>query len=271
MRRLLRLWPALLTMVGFFTLAYSLPVKEWLPAITYTANFTRMVDSMFDEAYPFVLGHTWSLALEEQFYLIWPLLLLAIFRARNPIFWVIILATLTGTWRLVMLQDGDQVWRMLQGLDTRADALMIGSALAFAAPTLLSRMWPIGVAFLAWMSQIEITTSWIYMWGFPLIALAAASVIAKVSTSQEGLITRVLELSPIRMMGVISYAFYLWHFPILWFFHQHGKVTCLAVSVAMAYASWIFIEQPLRRKREAIIGKLIWRGRIAETTQSFRP
>lgn len=249
LRRLLRLWPALLAMVAVLCLLHPVPVREWLPTITYTSNITRIIGD-----YPSLFAHTWSLAVEEQFYLIWPLMLLLILKSQRPVLWLVIGVVLAASWRL-HLEQTESVYRVLNSLDTRADGLMLGALLAFIDPKHFARFWPFGILGLVWMLAAHYNDPWVMAFGLPLIALCAATLIAKVTHDQEGWITRFLELKPLSGLGRISYAFYVWHYPILYFYYpKYGFFLCLIATTLFAWASWILIERPIRQNRDRLSG-----------------
>lgn len=244
-RRALRLYPALIVMCLFFVVAQSVSWKDWLPALTYTANFTRLL-----YFFPTVFGHTWSLAIEEQFYLVWPIAMIFILRTKNPVVWVVSLALIFCTWRLYLLQNDASNWRLYNMPDTRADALMIGACLAFVNLKPLGRAWPIGGPFLLWsLLSLIITDEGLFVWGLPAVALASATIIAKITSDQNSLLTRLLHTKALRGLGVISYAFYVWHYPILWFYHSQGVLFCLFASILAAYLSWVLVERPIKEYR----------------------
>lgn len=252
LRRILRLWPALLVMVATFYLLKNLPVREWLPSITYTSNITRVLWE-----YPIAIGHTWSLAIEEQFYLLWPLSLLFILKSKRPVFWITVILLVGIIWRLsIVVTQGDEILRICNGTDTRLDGLMAGALIAFIDHKRIAKYWPLGVFVLVFYLTISHTDSGNIVWGFPLLAIASAILIAKVASDQNGLISRFLELPPLRGLGVISYAFYLWHFPVIWYYHSYGRVWCLVATILLAWGSWILIERPIRKNRDAIVGSI---------------
>src|SRR5262245_21094061 len=137
-RRALRLFPALAVLCIVF-LAYAFFVlrdptqglREIVVVALYLSNWTRAAGLNFPEW----LGHTWSLAIEEQFYLLWPLVLLAISAARRPIPLLLAVAgaiVAVSCWRLTLVMHGASTDRLYNGTDTRADALLMGVALALA-------------------------------------------------------------------------------------------------------------------------------------------
>jgi peptidoglycan/LPS O-acetylase OafA/YrhL len=252
-RRALRLWPALIAMVVPFSLIFAMHSDEWLPALFYFSNFTL-------PEYPRVFLHTWSLALEEQFYLLWPLAFVLLV-GRCPLAMLVAISTLATLWAgYAYLTDpyfNDLEFRP----DLRMSPLFIGCALAFTSETWLRRLgflWPFALVALIWMLAFKPT----HLTMLPPIPEAAAVLIAKVATDQQGRLTRLLEWAPLAGLGVISYAVYLWHLPVLrylgWSFGAWG---CLILAIALAWASWILIERPMRRNRTRLIS-FMNRGRL---------
>jgi peptidoglycan/LPS O-acetylase OafA/YrhL len=149
-RRSLRLFPALLLMCLLFV-AYSAVfssdiskrLREVMEGLLYVTNWS----TAFDLGHSHYLGHTWSLGIEEQFYLLWPVVLVGVLQLRRGhviAFWVaLMLAVAAATWRTGLAIDGARTWRLYSGFDTRCDAVLIGCALTFIAPR-LALLWPLG-------------------------------------------------------------------------------------------------------------------------------
>jgi peptidoglycan/LPS O-acetylase OafA/YrhL len=268
-RRARRLLPALLvvllvTVVGAH---YFLPAENplrlrWdaLSALSYVANW-RMIyhgGGYFDQTAPAsALQHTWSLGIEEQFYLLWPLLLLAI--PRRFLALACGAGALASAGVMAVLYNPLDFDRAYFGTDTRAQALLVGCALA-ARP--LSR-WVTAVwgtfgagVFLVALVRADGSDAWLYHGGFLLIAVGVAGVIAHAVASPRGLTARVLALPALVWVGQISYGLYLWHWPLYQFLTAERTGTSgfnllafrLAVTVAAATASYLLVEQPIRRR-----------------------
>ena len=293
-RRARRLLPALFLVLG----AVALFAATWAPAdmlqrlrvdafaaIGYAANwrFIASGQSYFAQfASPSPLQHMWSLAIEEQFYLVWPplfLVLLRLTRGSRPAL-LAITAGLAGTSALLMavlFTPGADPARVYYGTDTRAQSLLIGAALALlldrrrvGATPLGSRCLhaaAIGAALLlgvAWARTPD-NAAWLYRGGLAVTALLVAVVIAGVTAETPGPLGRLLSLRAIRWIGVISYGLYLWHWPV-YLALSRGRTgldgpALLAVrltcTVAIATASYYLVEQPIRRG--ALRG---WRVRV---------
>ena len=221
-RRVRRLAPALLIMVCVVTalfVAAGAPQllgggrQPWA-ALLYVSNWTRTAPGVIGGA----LGHTWSLAIEEQFYLVWPLVLVAGWRTdgRRGVFAAaLLLATASALWRAVIYDPS--VWeRTYFGLDTRFDALAVGCALAAAPyrPRLPRALTGFAsVALGIGIVTVPETAAWMHRGGFTVAALLSAAVIAGVL---QGHGRRGLSLPGVVTVGLTSYGLYLWHEPMLW-------------------------------------------------------
>jgi peptidoglycan/LPS O-acetylase OafA/YrhL len=230
-------------------------------------------------------GHVWSLSLEEQFYVIWPVCLLLLsrssrLRAHLP---TILLAGAGAVllWREVLIARGASDLRIYFGLDTRADALLVGCALGafrhngfrLSARSELDRdahipAWVVTAGPIAFVLLVVIALTapelnhgitWLDRGGYTLVALLAGLVVLSVDASRVSGWSRFLGSRPLAFMGRISYAFYLWHYPVAAllpkFTARYGMLPALAfafaVSTVLAYLSTRFIEIPAQRRRPA--------------------
>jgi peptidoglycan/LPS O-acetylase OafA/YrhL len=276
--RLQRLAPPLLLMVMTVSLGIEAglaPIAwlRWAPAaVTYTTDFLRIADG---QTYNTAYAHTWSLAIEEQFYLVWPLaLLVGLRRLRSRLaLLAAVLAAAAVSIAIAVAWVGAEganaaSYRIYNGPDTRAVQLLAGCLLAIivdggdelarvrAVVLRLCRLTvPLALAFLvAWGGWAHETTYNYYAaLALPAVAVATAVVIAVVITAHEHPLSRVLGA---RWLGAAgrrySYSLYLWHFPaiILLARHMpgpgHVKLALAAGSAVIpAVASWHLLEQPL--------------------------
>lgn len=232
-RRALRLFPANYAMIAAFCLVALLLLDDTaghlqgaLVAGLYISNWTRA----FEVPMPQFLGHTWSLSIEEQYYLLWPLLLAGLLklwglRARTVV--VVALAAFAfAAWRSWLTFDGASIERLYNGTDTRADALLLGCALglALALPGLrenavLQRFCRhAALPCVAILLVAGYTTQWqmrgMYAGGSLFFSLVSLLLVAALVLPQRTLAHRVFELPPLVFLGRICYGLYLWHFPI---------------------------------------------------------
>jgi peptidoglycan/LPS O-acetylase OafA/YrhL len=301
-RRAVRLLPALLVLLAA-TAAY---VTWWAPrglypgfrddalsVLGYFSNWRFVLSSsdyFASTGDPSLLTHTWSLAIEEQFYLLWPLALLAITRlarrrGAGPAAAVAGLAA-TGTvastvWQAVLYHRGAAPSRLYYGTDTHASALLCGATLAAVAAGLARRpdagrastgrrygWWP-AAAFGAGAATLAVAATtmgsedaFAYQGGFLAVALAATAVVAALHASPGGRPARLLALPPVAYLGRISYGMYLWYFPIFAVLDRGRTgltgtalfVLRAAADVVVASASFHLLEWPLRRRLRAPAG-----------------
>lgn len=309
-RRARRLLPGLLLMLvvvlGFIALANgSLPV-DWqelrdgaLATVGYVANWQLLFahQSYFDRfAVPSPFKHTWSLAIEEQFYLVWPLLIAALLWCakgrwrRAGLVLTIAGACGSAAWMGWLWEHGASVDRVYYGTDTRAFDLLAGAALAMATagrsqPNERVRkrvLAPLGMVGLAVLSVGFVVAgtgggvggsprSFMFDGGLAVCALASVALLADVRCAEPSGLARVLSVRPVRYIGRISYGLYLWHWPVI--VELTGArlgvdglaltAVRLAVTLALAVLSFHLVEQPIRQGWPAIrsaLGSGRWRA-----------
>ena len=237
---------------------------------------------------PRPLLHTWSLSIEEQFYLVWPLVVLGVLKVTRSLRALLAItvagAVASAVAMAVVFGNGSGESRAYYGTDTRAQALLIGAALAIvlAHPLPRRRSRPvdssslvrtirlstgakatllaaggIGLVTIVWLSVVDSSaTAWIYRGGFTLVALATAGIIASVALLPYSPWARVLSLRPVRYIGAISYGLYLFHWPIF-VVVDHARTGLIGwplflvragLSLAVAAVSFHFLEMPVRRR-----------------------
>ena len=246
-----------------------------LAAVTYSSNWWQALahHSYFAQfGPPPPLQHLWSLAIEEQFYLLWPLVLMVILktcqsgRIRAALAWLG--AALSALAMVLVYVPGADPSRVYYGTDTHASALFIGSALALTWP--LRRMQALGrdsarvpdaiglagIAVLAWaMGHFAGTDRMLYPAGLLIAALAAGGVV--LAAASPGLVSWAFGRSVLRWIGIRSYGIYLWHWPVIALadaaFPQQLRAHWIwlpeaALSVGLAAASWRWVEEPIIRQ-----------------------
>ncbi len=232
---------------------------------------------------PSPLAHTWTLAVEEQFYLVWPLVVLAVLRltrtfasAVRALLVVSAVGAAASAAEMALLYDPTaNVTRLYFGTDTHAQSILVGATLACAltmvqmhrgqtgmAPVartrragwLLVAVGTAGFAGILSLAHFENgTASFDYRGGFLLSALSAAAIILGAVCVPRGPICRGLSLRPVVWLGAISYGAYLWHYPIAVYLDAQrtglSGISLLALrsaaTVALATASFYLIERPV--------------------------
>jgi peptidoglycan/LPS O-acetylase OafA/YrhL len=283
-RRWLRLGPALLTMcavTALLSLAFPLPLFDgaWTAAVLAAVSVVNLVRAGESGPYSDLtapLSHTWSLGVEEQFYLAWPLLLLLLLRhttARKVLAWVAALCVLPLLWRLA-LWDPTAAHRIYNGPDTRADQLLIGALLAVILARLhaddprlaLLRRWAGRLCWpalallglIAWQIPIAGTSAWNPVWytaGFMLAAVLSATVVAALDLVPGSWPSRLLSIGALAWIGRnLSYGMYLWHYPVIRLLSDLGVADDqllpmgMVATVAAALVSYVVVERPMLRR-----------------------
>lgn len=285
LRRARRLLPALFVMLAVVTAWVTLLDRSQLPAIRgavvasagYVSNWWLIAQhsSYFAQfGPPSPLGHLWSLAVEEQFYLIWPWLLWLGLRLRRKhpgtdtrlAAATLLLAAASAVTMALLYRPGYDPTRVYEGTDTRAFALLIGSALAFVWPSRHLRgeitegaRWVLDgagfaglVVFAVLVWRTSEYSAFLYRGGMVLLALGTALMVAS-TASPASRFGRILGRQPLRWLGVRSYGIYLWHFPIIVLTTPaDGRDTLargalqVAATIGCAALSWRYLEEPIR-------------------------
>ncbi|MFP5320109.1 MAG: acyltransferase family protein [Acidimicrobiia bacterium] len=285
LRRARRLLPAVLVLLA--VVAVAVPVlapdqasrirADLLAALGYVSNWWLIVgqQSYFEAAgRPPLLQHLWSLAVEEQFYLIWPPVLALAVRHRphrrlvKPL---LAAAAVSGLLMAVLFQPYADPSRVYYGTDTRALALLLGAALAAGTARwqlvdhlsgpgrgILEVAGVAGLAGLGWATaNVNEFDPLLYRGGFTAVALAAAAVVAAGARPGPPLaLGRLLAARPLVWVGQRSYGIYLWFWPVLMVTRPHLDVPLhgapllalrAALTVTLAALSYRFVELPARR------------------------
>lgn len=284
LRRARRLLPALFTVLAgvllwtavFDPLNITTLLADELASVFYVSNWWlifHQVSYFTSFGPPSPLGHLWSLAVEEQFYLVWPLLVwlgLSIVHSRKRIAGLILIGVVISALAMAFVfQPGTDPSRVYYGTDTRAFALLIGAALACLTPSCkVSAVISSGtryaldivggtglVVVLLMIISINEYQTFLYRGGLLFFSLVSAIVIM-VLAHPAGRLSKLFECQPLRWLGVRSYSIYLWHYPVIILttpsVNTGGPDAMLifgqlAVSIALAALSYRLIEEPIRR------------------------
>ncbi len=286
-RRGRRLVPALLlmlTVVSAATLALGRDLgvglrTQLLGAFTFSSNWIQIArgTSYVSNAEPAILTHLWSLAVEEQFYLLWPavcVVLLSLFgRRRRPVVVAILLAVASAAAMAATFRAGADPTRAYEGTDTHGFGLLLGAALAFArGPADLDRAkggqqkrltglaaaaGPLALAVIAAGAVLlDDSASPAYRGGLLAVNVAAVVLVA-VTVRGIGAVPTLLSLRLLRGVGRRSYALYLWHWPALVIAERmlvpsigHAVAATIAIASALIATeiSWRCVELPIRRR-----------------------
>src|SRR4051794_4960018 len=282
-KRLLPLSAVLLATVAVLSLILFSPVRagevagDIVSCATYTANWhfaAQSVDYFAQDAEPSPVQHLWSLAIEEQFYLVWPALLLAItwvWRRRGtsarPVLCVALGAILVVSFVFNLRYVSDQPAAAYFSTFGRAWELALGAALAVLGDLRLRRAPALAIGWLGIGAIAYATFAFGPETPFPGTAAlvptlgAAALILAGASWQAQGRwgSAALLSLPPFRYVGRISYAWYLWHWPALIFAAAIWGTLSPLAGLAVIAASWLptaithgLVEEPFRRSKRLV-------------------
>jgi peptidoglycan/LPS O-acetylase OafA/YrhL len=217
----------------------------------------------------------WSLAIEEQFYFVWPLALsLALkFGASRRVIIITLLAGIMAVVvnRSLLLADGARVIRLYYATDTRADALLIGCLTALLlswdlipqrdfARRLLTVMAALSLVFIGFLVA---TSNWdnpnLYRGFLTLVSLGIATCLIVLMLWPPAAVLVVLRFAPLRWLGRISYGLYLWHWPMREYLCPQihrcsttGKLAIAALAFFFTIISYYCVERPFLRLKERL-------------------
>jgi peptidoglycan/LPS O-acetylase OafA/YrhL len=266
-RRFLRLIPALLFVLAVHFVVVLLEhdnvrveLQTVASAVFYYFNWRVVLGIPGNND----LGQLWSLSIEEQFYFVWPVVLVGLMALRARLRFVVtflcLLIVVVAVRRWTMLDAGVSSFVVDVRTDTRVDALLIGclASVLWTYGKVPRRGLPVAgtigaivIGLLFWFKE---PTPMSYEGLRQLFAISTAVVLLAV-VDGRWFGNRVLALTPLRAIGRISYALYLWHFPVYWWVSRHvpephrTPVVLLAVglSFAMATISYFLVERPALR------------------------
>jgi peptidoglycan/LPS O-acetylase OafA/YrhL len=277
LRRSFRLFPALAVFIVsyvLFVLAFGngndgMRLQGAGFAITYSANWVMAFNRPFPE---WEIGHLWSLAVEEQFYLLWPAFLLLLLKSglglRGLTWTVLGMILAVVAWRTFLDLHGVDDSRLYFATDTRFDQLLVGclASILFvsrgkgqAGSRALMFGGLVGALFLVWrIFEANFRSAWSFKIGLTLFATATALTIYACVTESFPLLKRALSAKWLVFVGIISYSLYLWHVASSLLLerltHLNGwrsAVAEVAFAFIAACASYYLVELPFLRRRKA--------------------
>ena len=225
---------------------------------------------------PSPLLHYWSLAVEEQFYFVLApaiVVLLAIARGRRALLGGALAALAVASFVDGWIAVGHSVDRAYYGTDTRALEFLVGALLAVAMSRrqltarqsqLAAVVGPIALVALAWGTvQARVTDAGLFHGG--LLAYSVGSAVVVIAACEPGPVRWLCSLAPLRQLGRISYGVYIYHWPVfIWLTPARTGLTALpltfvrmAATLALAGASFVLVEQPIRQGR-TLMGPRRW-------------
>jgi len=261
-RRARRLLPALFAMLAVYLAVLGVQGRDGLRTVALGGLYFGNVVQAWNLA-PVrhsALLQLWSLAEEEQFYVLWPLALLVIWKSRRPLAWASGLVAALLVYKAVLTLSLHPDWmRLYYGPDTHADGLAFGSLLAIV------RIRRGGLEVPEWCGKVgigalgagavlaQLSTAWV-AFGLPVFEVGVVFLIAAAVSKTD--LARWLESRALAGLGRISYSVYLWHAPVWFGMYDVLKLPELPLgalaaptTILIAIASWRWIEQPFRRHR----------------------
>ncbi|HEY1614453.1 MAG TPA: acyltransferase family protein [Rhizomicrobium sp.] len=275
-RRVRRIFPALFAMLllvtaGAFLLLFPVDLVNYAHSLLATALFGANVEFWREAGYfdaaanQKPLLHLWSIGVEEQFYLVFPaILVLAGGRSRARRL-AIVAALFVGSFALAVWGVWADPVATFYLLPARAWELMLGALLALGVVPMVRSRW-VGEALamcglvLIVISAVTFRTDWPFPGPLALAPCVGTALVILGADPGRNWAGRALSWRPVVFVGLVSYSLYLWHWPLFVFatyveLHEPGAIASvglMAVSFVLAVLSWRFVEQPLRRARPAL-------------------
>jgi peptidoglycan/LPS O-acetylase OafA/YrhL len=261
LRRALRLLPAITAVLIFLEVgSHVFHRPQMSVGVGWTAVYLSNWAQLPNSAFPY-LGHTWSLAVEEQFYLFWPVTLLVLIRwfgtGSRLVRGIVVIAGASAAWRATLILFGVRGARLTIGTDVRLDGLLLGCAVAALLRTRRVEL-PFATAVAGAVGLFALTLpdpqrTAVRLVESTLVALASIPVILDLVGGTSPL-ARSMKSKVLVHLGRISYGIYLWHYPVFQLLRPHihqsiairGVLMSLA-SIAVAEVSFYVIEQPFLR------------------------
>ncbi|SDG48172.1 Peptidoglycan/LPS O-acetylase OafA/YrhL, contains acyltransferase and SGNH-hydrolase domains [Lentzea fradiae] len=276
-RRVRRLLPALLTVLVVVTVGVwafapddlvrtTLADGPWVQANLVNWHLLAESSGYWDRFGAHrVFEHLWSIAVEEQFYLVWPVAVLLLVRAggrvEQRVAAVAALVCVVSLVLMVLLADAGDPTRVYTGTDTRAFSLLVGAVVA-ARPVRTALLRAVGRSVgavtgllavclaVSWVLANGVDSVWLFTGGLFAHSVCAAVLVALTAQSPDTVVAKGLSRPPLRWCGEISYSLYLWHWPVFVLLGagEGGARTAgaFALSIGLATLSRYLVEDPVR-------------------------
>lgn len=271
LRRVLRLYPALL--VVLITFVMVIPRTYLVSTLFYFTNWLKAFHLQPDSLY---MDHTWSLSVEEQYYLLWPISLMLLLRTKLPKKFLILIPLAIGcasaVARVLVWNSTHDWFRVYMGTDLHADGLLIGSAFGMMTfyrllpdlsrhKLILNLITIITLLLAGWLLiDHELSRGFIPLFGNLGVALGTLIIISRLVVYPSKIISQIFTFPPLVKIGVISYGLYLWHAPVgvvvdnshlPWsmFFITLAKIGLTFLAATLSY---IIVEKPILRLKDRL-------------------
>lgn len=285
-RRILRLFPALVAML--IVLSKVAPKEYLFSTLFYFTNWVKALHLQPDSLY---LDHAWSLSIEEQFYIVWPITLFVLLRKqflKKYLFLVPLLLGLFSALARILYWNATQDWfRVYMGTDLHADGLLIGSAFGimtfygflpdFSRHKLVVELVTLLTALLLVFLLIEkqLTQSFVPLYGNFGVSIGTIVIISRLVNYPSTLAVKIFSFAPLVKIGVISYGLYLWHAPIgvivdrANFALEPSKLVVVKVLITFLTAglSYWLVEKPFLKLKNRFISNQSTKDSIQKTAE----
>jgi len=273
-RRIRRLLPALVAMVATVTVVVwatagpdlvrtTLGDGPWVQANLVNWHLIAESAGYWDRFGPGrVFEHLWSIAVEEQFYLLWPPIVMLLGRSGRRVGTVAALGSVVSLVAMIALTGPGDPTRVYIGTDTRAFSLLLGALVATSgvrrALDAIPDRWAGALAAAlavaigtSWVLIDGVASPWLFRGGLFAHSLASAVLIGLCARDLRSPLTSTLARQPLRWLGSISYSLYLWHWPVIVLLGAADAdwarvLTAYAISIVLAAASKYLVEDPVR-------------------------
>jgi len=274
LRRILRLYPALLLLLIALCM-----IAPWPYIISTLFYFTNWVKALHLQPDSLFLDHTWSLSIEEQYYILWPIALTFLLKMkihkRNLFLLPLLLGLASAIARGIYWIATEDWFRVYMGTDLHADGLLIGSSFGLMTmysfypnfskhKLIISLTTVITFLFIFWLLiEKELTSSFIPLYGNLGISLGTIIIISRLIHFPSPFLIKIFSFSPLVKIGMISYGLYLWHAPVGVVIDQVNfnlepfliSMCKIIATFLAAGLSYFLVEKPFLKLKDRFISK----------------